>query len=92
MTDNYVSPYGFGGVTDAVLDCVAERHGITAGELADRIHRNAAIPEATNDPALGKGDGIYDWIDLYSWDTVLGPAIDEFDKRIFPEHQWQPTK
>ena len=75
---NYISPYGFGGVTDAVLDCVADRHGLTADQLAEIIHKNA--PAHDED-----GDGIYDWIDLHSWDTVLGPAVDEFDNRFFGE-------
>lgn len=68
MSGNYQSPYGFGPVTDAMLDAVAERHGLTPDELADKI-----TPEFT------------DWVESEGWDTVMGPAVDEFDNRLFTE-------
>lgn len=83
MTDNYVSPYGFGPVIDMMLDCVAERHGMTVDELAERIHKNAPTydPYASRDSAPSQG--IYDWLDTDAWDDVIGPAIDRIDDHIF---------
>ena len=34
---HYVSPYGYGPVLDSILDCIADRHDLTADQLNDRI-------------------------------------------------------
>ena len=39
-TQDYVSPYGYGPVTDAVLDCIADRHNIDDPEaIVEAINR-----------------------------------------------------
>lgn len=68
---NYVSPYGFDPATDALLDVVAERQGITADEIADKLHEN--------------NDRLYDEIDLYFWDQHGGPAVDYLEDLLYPQ-------
>jgi hypothetical protein len=84
--DNYTSPYGFGILTDAVLDSVADRHGVGVDEINERLERRLYRDDdhyASEDSVLT--DTVRDWVDNEAWDTVLGPAVDEFDKRLFPE-------
>lgn len=74
---NYQSPYGFGPATDAILDVIADRRGMSIDELSAHIHRNK--------PTVVTGStGIYDWLDLSAWDRVIGPAIDILEDVIFP--------
>jgi len=87
---NYVSPYGFDPVIDMMLDCIAERHGMTVDELAERIHKNAPMPDPyASADSVPSGYGIYDWLEEDAWDDVIGPAIDRaidrIDDRIFSD-------
>lgn len=76
---SYVSPYGFAPIVDAMLDVIADRRDMDIHDLADLIHRNAPTSDVL------RGEGIYDWLDLYAWDQLIGPAIDTIERRIFPE-------
>jgi hypothetical protein len=67
--DNYVSPYGFGPVTDAVLDLIAYRHDMKPDELAVALER---LPEDTTSELDGRIDN--EW-----WRDYMGVAADKMD-------------
>ena len=69
MSDNYVSPYGFGPLTDAVLDTIADRHSMNAQELAVALER---LPEDVTEALAHR-------ITVYWWDDYMGVAVDKMD-------------
>ena len=78
--------YGFGPVTDAVLSAVADRHDASVEEIITRLNRRLTRDDdryASADSVLT--DTVRDWIESEAWDEVLGPAVDQFDDRLFPE-------
>jgi hypothetical protein len=83
---NYTSPYGFGPLTDAVLDAVADRHDASVDEIGERLERRLTRDDdryASADSVLT--DTVRDWIERNGWDEILGPAVDQFDDKLFPE-------
>ena len=68
MSGNYVSPYGFGPVMDAVLDCVADRNDMGANVLAVALER---LPEDTTEELNGRIE--------QAWMTHFGPAVDKIE-------------
>lgn len=68
MSDNYVSPYGFGPVMDSLLDCVADRHDRGYTYLAVSMER---LPEDVTEELNMRIEGL--------WTTNVGPAVDALD-------------
>lgn len=73
--DNYVSPYGFGPVTDAVLDCIVERRDMTVGQMED------VLGEARESLT---GLDIDSHIEQEWWETHMGPAVDALEDMLSP--------
>jgi|GEM_PF-5156259 len=66
MSDNYVSPYGFGPVTDAVIDLVAAHYDLTAQVMVDAL---AALDQSKHEELEYRiGD--------HWWASHMGPAVD----------------
>lgn len=84
MSDNYFSPYGFGPVTDAVIDCVADRRDMTTAQMEDVF---GAIREKQ---ATQHDDGSYDEaeidtkIEIGWWESHMGPAVDALEDILSP--------
>lgn len=67
--DNYQSPYGFGVVTDAVIDCIADRRGVTSQEFADRFER---LTEEQREELQTR-------VDFAWWQDYMGYAVDKME-------------
>ena len=82
--DNYFSPYGFGPVTDAVIDCIADRRSMSTSEMEDHL---GAVREAQQ---TRYDDGTYDEaeidvkIEMGWWESHMGPAVDALEDLLFP--------
>ena len=66
---NYQSPYGFGPVTDAVIDCVADRHGLKPQDIANALD---ALSEAERERFDYQAEESW-------WATWQGPAVDAME-------------
>lgn len=69
MSDNYISPYGFGPITDAVLDAIADRRDLTTDKLVVLLER---LPEEVTEELGRRIDD--DW-----WRYAMGPAVDRLE-------------
>jgi hypothetical protein len=68
--DNYQSPYGFGLMTDAVIDAIATRHNMTAQQMADALDD---LPE-------GDRETLSSWVEDKWWSQEMLRAIDRLEQ------------
>ena len=79
--ENYVSPYGFSPMIDAVIDTIAERRDMTTYAIEGEIEYRRGLT-LTED---GESTELDEMIIPAWYDRFMGPAIDALELLLFPD-------